>query len=242
MKRARLLRYARYQFRDFAFERALVVLLIASVNSVTPVMMIRDLPPAQRALGPESAMAAMISPMFVALIMLAVLFTSQELISRARKAGYYRLTFAKPVNPVLFYAQLFLIHLVGAVLLISIVTALFSLFAAPLPIGHFALVTAAAFILFGGFGFLVSVFLNHDSIVLILAVGLSILGKAYAAAHTGFGVKLANLLLPVDHLSALVPFLFGGPLSRPDAAWVLGYGLTVFGLGLIALRYRPLAD
>jgi hypothetical protein len=126
-------------------------------------------------------------------------------------------------------------------MLISMVAALFSLAAIPVPLGRIAILVCLAFVLFGGVGFLISAFFNFDSVILIALVALSLLGKSFAPA-TGVRAKLANLLLPVDHLSALKPLILGGGVAANDVAWVVGYGLTAFILGLLAVRYSQLAD
>jgi hypothetical protein len=242
MKRARLLRYSVWQMKDFAIERGIMVVILALLNMTGPIFSIRGLDPAARVLAPGSPITQQVTIVIASLILLAILFSSQEIISRSRKQGYYRLILAKPVNPVLFYAQLFVVHLIGTVALLTVIAMIFSLAAIALPIGDIALLTAFGFILFGGVSFLFSAFLSHDAVALIAFVGISLLGKNFASSYTGFGPALTNLLLPVDHLSALRPLLVGESVSASDIVWVLGYGLAGFVLGLIAIRYRQIAD
>jgi len=215
MTRGRLLRYSRYQLKDFAIERALTVVLLAAVNMIGPITTMQNLPAAARAAGLDSPVAGQVIVIFGSLVVLAILFSGQELISRPRKQGYYRLVLAKPVDPVLFYGQLFLVHLIGTVLLLSLMAALFSVLAFPVAIGHIALAAAIGFVLIGGVGFLISVFLNHDSIVLILLVAASVLMKGYAADETGgLWPGVAKVLIPVDHLIALKPMLVAAPVQQ----------------------------
>src|SRR5688500_13006838 len=47
------------------------------------------------------------------LVSIAVLIALNGIISTDRKMGYYRFMFAKPVSPVRYYGQLFVVHLVG---------------------------------------------------------------------------------------------------------------------------------
>jgi hypothetical protein len=242
MKRARLLRYARFQLNDYVIERGLLVLLLSVFNLLAPAISIRDIPRAHRFLTPVSPIAPEISIIFASLILVGVLFSSQEIVSRTRKLGYYRLLLAKPVSPVAFYTQLFIVHLLGFVLLISAVTAVFSLIALPLPLARITALAALAYVLLGGVGFLLSVFFNHDSIALIVVFAVSLLAKNYATEYAGIGPKLTNLLLPVDHVAALKPMLIGGPVDSADVLWVLIYGLTAVIAGIIALRYTQLAD
>jgi len=228
--------------KDYAVERGLMVVIISLLNIVPAVLRIRDTPPDERTLRAGSEVGSDVAIIFVTLILLAVLFSSQELIGRPRKQGFYRLIFAKPVNPVAFYAQLFVVHLVGTVALVSAIAGLFSVVAIGVSIPHIAALAALAFVLFGGVGFLASAFFNYDSFVVIVAVGLSVIGKSIAAARSGVGVKFANILIPIDHLAGLRPLILGGPVAGADVAWVLGYGLIAFVLGMFAVRYSQLSD
>jgi ABC-type transport system involved in multi-copper enzyme maturation permease subunit len=242
MRRARLLRYGRFQLEDYAIERAIMIIILAALNMGGPVMMIRESSSADRTLSPGSAVGSEILVVFSMLIVLAAVFSSQELISRARRNGYYRLIFSKPVSPVLFYAQLFAVHLIGACLVMLLLAAAFSQIAMPLPLQNIAGVTAIAFVLLGGLGFLFSSFIRFDSFAVIAAIGLSMLGKTLAQRYTGLGPKFANLLVPIDHLGNLRPLVIGGSAHAADVYWVLGYGLIAFILGLVAVHYRQLAD
>lgn len=242
MKKARLLRYGRYQLADFAVERIVFVLILSALNFGGPLMSARALASGERIITPDSPLGREVMATFTTLVLLAVLFCSQELVSRNRKTGYYRFIFSKAVNPVAFYGQLFVVHLLATVAFVGVMAAAFSVLAAPVAIGHIALLTAIAFMLFGGIGFLVSAFMRFDSIVVIVAFGVSALVKAVASSYTGALPKLANLLLPTDHLFALRPLIFGSAVNTADVAWVVGYGAIAVIVGLLGVRYRQLAD
>lgn len=242
MKRARLLRYARCQMADFVYERGLMVVVLCLLNISGLIVSILSQPPEARAKIKEEALGLDVLIIFVSLIMLAVLFSSQELISRPRKLSYYRLLFAKPVNPVVYYAQLFVVHLIGTVIVVTAITAVFSAIALPMYIAGIAALTAIGFVLLGGIGFLLSVFINHDSVVTVAIIGLSYLGEALSAKYTGILVSVLHNLLPLDHVFALKGLLMDGPVAAGDVIWVLGYGVIAFLLGLVALRYKQLAD
>jgi len=242
MEKARLIRYGRFQLQDFVIERVIFVVVLSALEIAAPMMAARSLPPAQRIVAAGSPLGAQVAVLFTTLILMAVLFCSQEIISRQRKGGFYRFIFAKAVNPVAFYGQLFLVHLVATVLLVCLLASIFSIVAAPVAVGHIAFLTAIAFILFGGIGFLASAFMRFDSIVVIGAFGVSALGKMAAAQYGGFAPKLANLLIPTDHLFALRPLIFGDPVHASDVAWVAGYGAAAIALALAGVRYRQLAD
>jgi hypothetical protein len=227
---------------DFLFERGFMVFVLCILNLSGLVVSILSEPPEVRAHLREMPLGMDVLVIFPTLILLAVLFSSQELISRGRKLSYYRLIFAKPVSPAAYYAQLFVVHLIGTVVLVSLLTGLFSAIALPMHLSGIAAATAIGFVLLGGIGFLLSAFINHDSVVTIGLIAVAYIGKALSAHYSGFLVTLLSNVIPLDHVFALTPLIVGGPVAANDVVWVLGYGLTAFILGLVALRYKQLAD
>ncbi len=242
MKRSRLLRYARYQLSDYFWERGAMVAVISLLNLASSVIMIYGLPVKERVLVPGNAVASDVLITFGTLMLLAVLFSSQELIGRSRKLGYYKLIFAKPANPVLFYGQLFAVNFLGTVILISILAGVFSLVAAHVSIWGIAAVTACGFILLGGIGFLASAFVNFDSLLVIGIVGVSLLVSMYGEAHGGIAETVAKVLPPVRQMHNMSVVMIGLDANTTDAIWVLAYGIGAFLAGLVALRFRELAD
>jgi hypothetical protein len=227
---------------DFLFERGFMVVVLCILNLSGLVVSIVSQPPEVRAHIREMPLGTDVLIIFPSLILLAVLFASQELISRPRKLSYYRLIFAKPVSPASYYAQLFAVHLIGTVALVTALTGLFSAIALPMNLLGIASLTAIGFVLLGGISFLLSVFINHDSFVTIGLIAVAYIGKALSAKYSGFLVTLLSNIIPLDHVFALRPLLVGAPVAASDVVWVLGYGLTAFILGLIAVRYKQLAD
>jgi hypothetical protein len=242
MKRSRLFRYARFQLGDYLWERGAMVVIIALLNVASSVIMLQNMPASERVMAPGSPLANDILITFGTLMLLAVLFSSQELIGRSRKLGYYKLIFAKPVNPVRFYGQLFFVNLAGTVLVIAILAAVFSVIAIPVSIWRIAAVTSCAFILLGGIGFLISAFVNFDSVLLIGIIGVSLLVSIYGEAHGGAAAAIAKVLPPVQQMHRLNGLMIGLPAKTTDLVLVLAYGIGAFVAGLIALRHRELAD
>jgi hypothetical protein len=242
MKRARLIPYAKYQLVDFVLERGIMVLILSVLNLSGLVISILSEPPEERARLREASLGTDVLILFPSLIMLAVLFASQELISRPRKLSYYRLVFAKPVSPVRYYSQLFVVHLVGTVAFVTLLTALFSVIALPMYLPGIAALTAIGFVLVGGIGFLLSAITNYDSMATIALIAVAFIGNALSAKYSGFLVTALSSALPLEHVFALKPLLLGTPVGMGDVAWVLAYGLTAFALGLVALRFTQLSD
>ena len=242
MKRPRLISYAKYHLIDFLLERGLMVFVLSVLNLSGLVISILSASPEERARMRESSLGADVLILFPSLIMLAVLFSSQELISRPRKLSYYRLIFAKPVSPVRYYAQVFVLHMIGTVAFVTLLTAIFSAVALPMYLPGIAALTAIGFVLLGGIGFLLSAVTNYDAVATIGIVGIAFIGNALSAKYSGILVTTLRSVLPLDHVFALKPLLLGTPVAAGDVAWVLAYGLIAFGLGLIAVRYTQLAD
>lgn len=242
MKRSRLLRYARYQLSDYFWERGAMVVIVGLLNLASSVVTLYDLPPEERVVVPGNEVAKDVLITFGTLMLLAVLFSSQELISRSRKLGFYKLIFAKPVNPVLFYGQLFVLNLLGTIILISILAGVFSVVTTPVPIWRIAAVTGCGFVLLGGIGFLASAFVNFDSLLVIGIVGVSLIVSIYGKAHGGIAAAVAKVLPPVQQMHNMNGLMIGLDANTTDVIWVLAYGIGAFIAGLVALRYRELAD
>ena len=220
-----------------------MVVIIAMLNLASSVIMLQSTQPvSERVIVPGSPIANDILITFGTLMLLAVLFSSQELIGRSRKLGYYKLILAKPVNPVLFYGQLFFVNLAGTLIVMAILSGIFSVIAAPVSIWRIGAVTSCAFILLGGIGFLISAFVNFDSLLLIAIVGVSFLVSIYGEAHGGAAAAIANVLPPVQQMQRLNGLMIGLQTKISDLVWVLAYGFGAFIAGLIALRRRELAD
>jgi hypothetical protein len=242
MKAARLARYARYQLTDYFWERGVMVVIIALLNLASSVIMLRSLPVGDRVIVPGNPVGNDILITFGTLMLLAVLFSSQELIGRSRKLGYYKLIFAKPVSPEMFYGQLFLVNLAGTVMVMAILSGIFTIVAIPVSVWRIAAVTSCAFILLGGIGFVISAFVNFDSIFLIGLLGVSLLVSTYGESHGGAAAAIAKVLPPVLQMHRLNGLMIGLDAKMTELIWVLAYGGGAFIAGLVALRRRELAD
>ncbi|MBA3645469.1 MAG: hypothetical protein H0W63_04770 [Gemmatimonadaceae bacterium] len=242
MKRSRLLRYALYQLSDYFWERGVMVAAIALLNLASSVISLHNLSPEERVIVPGNEVANAVLITFGTIMLLAVVFSSQELIGRSRKLGHYKLIFAKPANPALFYGQLFAVNFLGTIILITILAGVFSAVATPVSVWGIAAVTACGFILLGGIGFLVSAFVNFDSLLVMGIVGVSLLVSAYGEAHGGIATTVAKVLPPVRQMHNMSVVMIGLDANITDVIWVLSYGTGAFIAGLVALHFRELAD
>ena len=239
---AGLARYSLWQFRDFAVDRGLSILVIGFLWGYALIEPIRHV------VGPQVAGSA--SPLWVvavqvssAVVSVAVLVALNGIVSADRKAGYYRFLFSKPVNPVLFYAQLFFVYMVGVIAAMLVLSSLLHKLLPTFSIPHFLLYTALVYIAMGGIGFFLSVTTRYDWLSLAAVwLGARVLRGIYGAG-SDWRSKLVEILPPVHRLDDVATSLIGtGSAHMADVLWLFGYGALFFALGLAALRWGSLAD
>jgi hypothetical protein len=237
-----LARYSLWQIRDFAVERGVAILIIGFLWGYVLIEPIRH------AVGPQAA--GTVSPLGVvaiqissAIVSLSVLVALNGIVSADRKAGYYRFLFSKPVNPVLYYAQIFFVYMVGVIAAMLVLSSLLHRILPTFNIPHFLLYTALVYIAMGGIGFFLSVVTRYDWLTLAAVwLGARVLRGIYGAGND-WRSKLVELLPPVHKLDDVANSLIGtGSAHMADVMWLFGYGALFFALGLAALRWGSLAD
>src|SRR5204862_446053 len=108
-----LAKYSLWQFRDFVLERGIAIVLIGCLWSYV------TFEPMRRAMGAQwrgdqtSPVWAIALQVSAALVSLSVLIAMNGIVSTNRKSGYYRFLFSKPISPVVYYAQLFVVYMAG---------------------------------------------------------------------------------------------------------------------------------
>lgn len=244
-RRARLVEYVPWIMRDYFTNQgpstALVVLLIGFL-SLIPVMHggagmsvnLGDVPPqiASRLLH------AMLAP----LAFLGTFFATNGIVANDRKFGYYKFLFAKPVSPPLYYAVTFLVYGVGLLIVSAVLLGIWALTVRPMFPVELLVILPVMYLAYGGVGFLLSAAWRFDwlslvTVLLVANVGWSVWGDAEGIRHW-----LLYLLPPV-HRAAEVYAMAGGetrPVPWVAIAWLGGYGLLCFALGMLVIRRRPL--
>jgi hypothetical protein len=237
-----LVRYSLWQIRDFAVERGVAILIIGFLWGYALIEPIR------RSVG--SAAGGTASPVWLvalqissAIVSLSVLIALNGIVSADRKAGYYRFLFSKPVDPVLFYAQLFFVYMVGVIAAMLVLSSLLHKILPAFSIPHFLVYTALVYIAMGGIGFFLSVATRYDWLTLAAVwLGARVLRGIYGPGDD-WRSKLVQLLPPVHKLDDVANSLIGtGSAHMADVIWLIGYGALFFALGLAALRWGSLAD
>jgi hypothetical protein len=244
VNRARsLARYAIWQFRDFALERGIAILIIGFLWGYVLIEPLRSTMGAQGRGPLGTTMFGIALQISSAIVSLSVLIALNGIVSTDRKLGYYRFLFSKPVNPILYYAQLYFVYMVGVLVSMFVLSSLLHILIPTFSIPHFLVYTALIYVAMGGIGFFVSVATRFDWLTLAAVwLGSRALRDLYGPKQD-WRSKAVELLPPVHKLDEVANSLIGtGSAHTSDVLWLLGYGALFFALGLVALRWRSLAD
>lgn len=244
MKRARLWSYLAWQARDFAFERGAPLLIVATLMAFPVIMELRKLRPAIAMAGQaQSLVVSGVLEVLSQFSFIAVLIGINGIVSNDRVRGYYRFLFAKPVSIPRYYAQAFVVN--GAGLAFAALTVMMAIYAFGYPVflPRALLMVGLAYVSLGGLGFLFSTVARFDWVLMGGTWGLAqVLRAVYPAPQSRAGRVLDVILPPYHRLRDVSLELAGGdPTDTTTLAWLLGWGVTAFILGLIILRRRPLA-
>ena len=246
MKRGRLGRYSVWQARDFVLERGVAVLIIGLLLGYMAYLAIK---PMRAMLGPDWTTKAgapftqIIDSMLSQVIALAVLIAVNGIVSNDRHLGYFRFLFAKPVNRVSYYAQLFTVHLAGVLVMMSILMGVFWLGVAPIPVLPILFYTLVVYMAMGGIGFFISTATRHDWVVLTgVWLGSRVIRVLYSD-KPDLRAKLVQVLPPVHRIDDVANHLLVGQMAATsDVVWLVGYGAVFFVLGLYVIHRRSLID
>ena len=243
MSRGRLARYSLWQFRDFVMDRGIGIVIIGFLWGYVM------FEPVRRAMGGQwigdqaSPMWGIVLQVASAVASLSVLIAMNGLISIDRKNGYYRFLFSKPVNPVAYYAQLFVVYGVGVLTAMVVLASLVRIIFPAFSVVNFLMYAAVIYVAMGGIGFFVSVATRYDWLTLAAVwLGARVLRGVYGPKGD-WRSKAVELLPPVHKLDQVANSLIGtGRADTSDVLWLVGYGALFFALGLFILRRGSLAD
>ena len=243
MSRARLSRYSLWQFRDFAIDRGIAIVIIGFLLGYMTLEPIRRTMGAAFGLGAASPTWPLVISVASSVASLAVLIALNGMVSTDRKMGYYRFLFSKPVSPVVYYAQLFFVYMIGMLIAMLILSGVLYAVIPTFKIANFLLYAAIIYIAMGGIGFFVSVATRFDWVTLAAVwLGSRVLRDVYGP-KPGWQSKAVEVLPPVHKLSTVSQSLItSGTADKSDVLWLLGYGALFFALGLLLLRRGSLAD
>jgi hypothetical protein len=243
VSRGSLARYSLWQFRDFAVERGVAIVIIGLLWGYLLIAPLRAAMGAAFSVGPLSPTWPLLISVTSSVVSLAVLIALNGIVSTDRKMGYYRFLFSKPVSPVAYYAQLFFVYMIGMLAAMLLLSGILRVLVPTFNIYNFLLYAAVIYIAMGGIGFFVSVATRFDWLTLAaIWVGSRVLRDVYGP-RPGWQSKAVELLPPVHKLSEVSHTLItNGTARASDVIWLLGYGALFFALGLLVLRRGSLAD
>ncbi|MGH7602640.1 MAG: hypothetical protein ACRENK_01435 [Gemmatimonadaceae bacterium] len=238
-----LARYSLWQFRDFALERGIAIIIIGVLYGYAPLVPLRHMSGAGFRGGSQLQVAALSVQVSSSVVFIAVLIALHGIVSTDRKRGYYRFLFAKPVSPVMYYAQAFFVCMVGMVATMLVFAALLHTILPAFSIAHFLMYSALIYIAMGGIGFFLSVTTRYDWVVLVAVWLAARVLRGLYGLDGDWRSKLVSLLPPVHRVDDVANSLIGsGTAQARDVFWLLGYGALFFVLGLVLLRQRQIAE
>src|SRR6478672_2893575 len=233
-----LTRYSYWQLRDFIRERGYALLITSTLLGFTLVMPLRAMYGAN--MGVDSAKQILILAL-PQVVPIAAFITLNGLVSTDRKLGYYKFLFSKPVSIPAYYAQYFIVCLVGFLLTFALLFGVFAFVVRPVnPIGALTY-CALVYLSLGGIGFLISSLFRYDWPILAgVYLGSALLNQLWGLSE-GWRHWVTKLLPPLHELSpALKIIMTTGSADTKSIVWLLGYSAIFFVAGLIVLWKRPI--
>lgn len=233
-----LTRYAYWHLRDFIRERGLALLITSTLLGFTFVAPMR----AMMGSNIDEANAKRILVLALPQIVFISAFIGLNgLISTDRKFGYYRFLFSKPVSIPAYYAQYFVISLIGFVAAFALLFGVFAIVVRPLNFIPALTFCALVYLSLGGIAFLISSLFRFDWPILAGVYLGSLIANGMWALDTGWRMVIRDALPPLHKLSpALTDLMTFGTLDTKAVAWLLGYSALCFVAGLIVLWRRPI--
>ena len=210
---ATLLQYSPRQLRDILLTRGAAMLVIGVVFSLPILMGAVRIPPN----GPAVLLDGTLSAMSPFLVMVA----TYGIIGEDVRRGYFRFLFAKPISPVLYYAQAFLAALIAFLAAQLIVVAVFALTLEPACPERWLLERTVFFLSFGSVIFALSRVLPIDWLIglLFFVVGQGV--RDWYPVSESLRGKIFNVIFPPSHLMESGLFPVEG-IEWGHVAWVVG--------------------
>jgi len=243
MSRARLAKYSLWQFRDFAIDRGIAIMIIGLLWGYTLIAPMRAAMGAAFNIGPSSPAWPIVVTVTSSVVSLSVLIALNGIVSTDRKMGYYRFLFSKPVSAVAYYSQVFFVYMAGVLAAMLVLSLVLHTVVPAFKIVNFLFYAAIIYIAMGGIGFFLSVATRFDWLTLAAVWLGSRVVRDFNGPKPGWSSKLVELLPPVHKLDEVsMSIITSGTAHTGDVVWLLGYGALFLALGLFLLHRGSLAD
>jgi hypothetical protein len=233
-----LTRYSYWQLRDFIRERGYSLLIVTTLLGfaiVTPLKAVR---------GPvidEVAAKQILSGALPQIVYISAFIALNGLISTDRKLGFYRFLFSKPVSIPAYYAQYFIVSLLGFLAVFAVLLGVYAFVVGPVNPIPVLMACGFVYLTFGGIAFLISSLFRHDWPILAGTYAGSLILNALWMGRGGWRGMILKFLPPLHRLSAVMNDIMSGvTVDTKSIALLLGYSGLCFVLGLIVLWRRPI--
>jgi hypothetical protein len=246
--KGRVTAYAGYQLRDYFVSRAGPI-VVATALAVWGVAAARGFTLSALDLaGGIDARERVQQAFELALVVFAFVAGAAAalgLVSRHRSRGYDLLYFSRPISPVRYYTQGFVLGGAGGVVLAIAAAELYAVAVHPVSLLGIAAYVALSWLLVGGLAFLLSTLTAFHLPLLALAIGadlaLAHYAGAFAAAGAGAVAEVVQYVLPPAHVLVALrePFARGAAVDPRVLAWPAGFGVVCLVIALVLLRRRP---
>jgi hypothetical protein len=218
--RARLAAYARWQLMDYAWGAGGITLIVVCLWAWAAASV--------RLIGPKGPTSASFETLVHGLAFFGAVFATTNVVSEDRARGYYRFQFAKPVDPLLFYAQAFAVRGVAVIAMTVLICGLGAITAHPVPVVTAVVYTAVMYVLAGGVTLLQSTVWRYawvGTLALYFASGI-------AARLATPGVLTSHMW----HRWWLLAHWVLPPFAAQNTLWSLGYGALALAVAALCLR------
>lgn len=238
---ARLARYSRELARDFLVERGIAILLILGIftyaqsvaNAETWAAMAEPL--AAKQVAQFAAGFAASNLLLVAMVAFIGIIASD------RKAGYTRFLFAKPLDPVAYYAAKWLVHggmLLACLGLWAFVVAVSRQWFDPMP---FAMIVGVRLFLYGGMLVLASS-VGRAEFLWFALVYISGFILRLAGANWNWPPEVAQYAAPWTSLDTFdAAAQAGRRVTLMEVGYPVAFGLACLVLAMVIIRRRSLS-
>ena len=246
--KGRLTAYAGYQLRDYFAGRALPTLVatglaawaLAAARGVT----LSDLDPAG-GIDARNRIQQTFELLLAVFAFVAGAAAAHGGVSHHRARGYDRLVFSRPISPVRYYTQGFVLAGIGAVVLATVGAEIYAVAVHPVSLAGVAGYVALAWLLVGGLAFLLSTmtafYLPILAVVLAADVAVDHFAAPLSAAGAGSVAAAIQFVLPPAHVLVTLRRAFArGLFVDPRAvAWPAAFGVACIVAAMVLLRRRP---
>lgn len=167
-----------------------------------------------------------------------VMVATYGIIGEDVRRGYFRFLFAKPISPVLYYAQAFLAALIAFLAVQLIIVAVWALAVEPAWPERWLLERTAFFLSFGSVIFALSRVLPIDWLIGWLLFGVGSEVRDWYPVSESLRGKVFNVVFPPSHLMESGLFPVEG-IEWGHVAWVVGYAAMCLAIALSLVRFMP---